>query len=96
MVCRPPNTILSRTAGSQSITSVRSRKRLLSYWNGPRCCRIWRWPRRECSGDIPAISTQRGAQYERATSRGYRLIEILFSTELTPGTVFASFSAAVF
>ena len=22
-------------------------RRLLKYWDGPRCCRIWCWPRRE-------------------------------------------------
>jgi hypothetical protein len=27
-------------------------KRLLKYWSGPRCCRFWRWPRRERSADI--------------------------------------------
>jgi hypothetical protein len=29
-----------------------SRRRLLKYWSGPRCCRFWRWPRREHSADI--------------------------------------------
>jgi len=27
-------------------------RRLLKYWNGPRCYRFWRWPRRKRSADI--------------------------------------------
>ena len=27
-------------------------RRLLKYWSGPRCCRFWRWPRRDRSADI--------------------------------------------
>ena len=34
-------------------------RRLLKYWSGPRCCRFWRWPRRERSADIRAISAKR-------------------------------------
>ena len=34
-------------------------RRLLKYWHGPRCGRIWRWPRRERSADIHAIPGQR-------------------------------------
>jgi hypothetical protein len=32
--------------------SLRSFRRLLKHWSGPRCCRFWRWPRRERSADI--------------------------------------------
>ena len=34
-------------------------RRLLKYWDGPRCCRIRCWPRRERSADIHAIPAQR-------------------------------------
>jgi two-component system heavy metal sensor histidine kinase CusS len=29
-------------------------RRLLRYWNEPRCCRFWCWPRRERGADIPS------------------------------------------
>jgi hypothetical protein len=42
-------------------------KRLLKYWNGLRCCRIWGWPRRKRSADIHAISAQRGRRGDPAS-----------------------------
>jgi hypothetical protein len=41
-------------------------KRLLKYWSGPRCCRFWRWPRRERSADI---RSDLGQSRRRGTAR---------------------------
>ena len=39
-------------------------KRLLKYCNCPRCCRIWRWPRRERSVDIRSHLDPEGRDYD--------------------------------
>ena len=67
------------------ITRRRGRfRRLLKYWSGPRCCRFWRWSRRERSADIrsdlgPASNPEsfrgqkrRNPSGARQTSRGRR------------------------
>ena len=49
-------------------TAGRVARSLLKYWSGSRCCSFWRWPRRECSADILAISTQRATPASAKTN----------------------------
>jgi len=53
--------------GSVFRETAHAPKRLLKYWNGPRCCGFWRWPRREAQCRYPVRS--RPSEQRRPTPK---------------------------